>query len=139
MARLRRSPRSRNRGLIAAPQSAIVGTLLEALLPPAECRLEALLARDLAELLAFGRMRHRRHAEHLLAVLERGHEAAHVVAAIDRLLVLLDGNGGQTGHADRYLLCLLHAPVGRDHPVAEAHAACLCGVHASAGAQPLLP
>src|SRR2546421_278946 len=33
-------------------------------------------------------MRHRGHAEHLLAVLECGHQPAHVVSAIDRLLVL---------------------------------------------------
>src|SRR5262249_41984769 len=45
------------------------GMLFEALLPPADRRLQALLARDLAELLALGRVGHRREAEHLLAIL----------------------------------------------------------------------
>src|SRR5262245_40447605 len=52
--------------------------LLEALLPPADRHLQALLARDLAELLTLRRMRHRRHAEHFLAVFDVGHQPAHV-------------------------------------------------------------
>ena len=45
------------------------GMLFEALLPPADRRLQALLACDLAELLALGRVGHRREAEHFLAIL----------------------------------------------------------------------
>src|SRR5262249_38548993 len=49
---------------------------LEALVPPADGGPEALLARDLAELLALGRLCHRGEAEHLLTVLEARRQPA---------------------------------------------------------------
>jgi len=58
------------------PFSAMVGdlvSLLEALLAPADRRFKSLLARDLAKLLALWRVRHRRHAEHFLPILDIGH------------------------------------------------------------------
>src|SRR4029077_6587515 len=99
-----------------------LGALLESVLPPADRRLQALLARDLTELLALGRVRHRREAEHLLAVLECGDQPAHVIRAVDGLLVLLHGDRGQPRHTKGYFLRLLHEPLRRHHPVDEPHA-----------------
>src|SRR5262249_7215872 len=107
-----------------------VSPVLEALVAPSYGCFEPLLASDLAEFLTLRRLRHGREAEHLLPIFNVAQETTHIIGAIDRLLVLLHGNGGKRCHTQANLLGFIHELFGFYHTIDETHAKCLGRAHA---------